>query len=487
MPPPPPLSWDDLATRRVGIWGWGIEGRMARARLGALGVDPVVVDDDPRAGDGANDPGASDVVGFEAGGADALAGCEVVVKSPGVSRWRPEVAALQARGVQVVGGLGLWMQEVDRSRVAAVTGSKGKSTTVSVMGHLLDGLGQRAFVGGNLGVPPYAPEAPTDVDWWVVETSSYQATDLWSAPPVVAVTSLHPDHLDWHGTAERYYADKLSMCRLPGAALTVANGADPVLRARAGQLGPRVQWVDAGAGAAADAGAGAGARPAWVETLGLVGEHNVTNALIARACLFAMGVPGADDDDALAAAAAGFEGLPSRLRSVGVVEGVEFVDDSLSTNVGSTAAALSAFASRAVALIVGGFDRGIDYQPLGDALRRRRQPTLVLTVPDAGARIGTAVRAGGLAAGVEVSDMAVEAGAVDAAFAWARARSGGPGLGAVVLLSPAAPSYGHFADYRERSAAFVAAMRKYAAGEQPSSTNAGGEDRLTTGTTWDLD
>ncbi len=439
MPLPPPLSWAGVAARgAVGIWGWGIEGHVAWRRLRDLGADPVVVDDDPPAG--ADVP----VLAFAGAGWEALRRCQVVVKSPGVSRYRPEVAELERRGVAVVGGLGLWLEEVDRGRVVCVTGTKGKSTTVSIMGHLLDGLGQRAFVGGNLGVPPYAPEASTDVQWWVVETSSYQATDCWSCPPVVAVTSLHPDHLDWHRTAERYYTDKLSLCRLPGADLTVAAGRDPLLRSLRPRLGPRVQWVESPSPV-----------PAWVDALGLVGAHNATNALIAQACLVAAGVPGADDDQAMAAAAAGFGGLPSRLTPLGSVGGVEFVDDSLSTNVLPTLAALDAYAGRRVALIAGGFDRGIDYGPLGDYLRQRRDPTLVLTVPDAGARIGATIRALPLPDGLTVRDEEQEAGAVEAAYRWARPDG-------VVLLSPAAPSYGHFVDYRERSAAFLAAMRRCA-------------------------
>lgn len=438
MPLPPPLTWSDVAARRVGIWGWGIEGRVAWRRLRDLGGDPVVVDDQPP-----KEPDAT-VLPFAAGGWGALQGCDVVIKSPGVSRYRPEVAALEAQGTAVVGGLGLWLEEVDRRAVVCVTGTKGKSTTVSIMGHLLGALGQRAFVGGNLGVPPYAAEAPTDVNWWVVETSSYQATDCWSCPPVVAVTSLHPDHLDWHGSAERYYADKLGLCRLPGAELTVANGGDRLVRSFRDRLGPRVQWVHAPERS-----------PAWVGALGLVGAHNATNALIAQACLVAMGVPGTDDAQALAEAAKGFGGLPSRLRPVGSVGGVEFVDDSLSTNVLPALAALDAYPNRRVALIVGGFDRGIDYQPLAAYLHTRRVPTLVLTVPDVGARIGATLRAGSLPGHIEVRDVGREADAVAGGYAWARPDG-------VVLLSPAAPSYGHFVDYRERSAAFVAAMRRCA-------------------------
>src|SRR2546429_8906488 len=80
----------------------------------------------------------------------------------------------------------------------------------------------------------------------MIETSSYQATDLNCSPPVVAVTSLHPDHLDWHGDVETYYRDKLSACSQPGADLTVANGDSGPLRERAGLLGPRVEWIGAG-------------------------------------------------------------------------------------------------------------------------------------------------------------------------------------------------------------------------------------------------
>ena len=99
----------------------------------------------------------------------------------------------------MVGGLGLWLAEADLRRVLCVTGTKGKSTTSSLTGHLLTGLGYRCMVGGNIGAVPYDPANAGDFDFWVIEVSSYQATDLPVSPPVVAVTSLHPDHLDWHG------------------------------------------------------------------------------------------------------------------------------------------------------------------------------------------------------------------------------------------------------------------------------------------------
>ena len=181
----------------------------------------------------------------------------------------------------MVGGLGLWLAEQDPRKVLCVTGTKGKSTTVSVTGHLLTGLGYECLVAGNIGVVPYDPAEERDFDYWVIEVSSYQATDLPCTPPVTAVTSLHPDHLDWHGGVERYYRDKLSMCSQPGADLTVANGDSELLRQHEKLLGPRVEWVSQDDEPAAG----------WMEPLGLLGRHNRRNALIARRCLAALGVP----------------------------------------------------------------------------------------------------------------------------------------------------------------------------------------------------
>jgi UDP-N-acetylmuramoyl-L-alanine---L-glutamate ligase len=436
----PKLSWSDLRGARVGVYGLGLEGLVNVRKLTSLGVEPVLVDDKPA-------PSAIDgrpVLSAGHGGLAALEKCDVVVKSPGVSRYKPEIQRLEERGLPVAGGLGLWLAEADTQRVVCVTGTKGKSTAVSIAGHLLNGLGYRCLVGGNIGLPPWDPQvADGPWDYWFIEVSSYQATDLPVSTPVTAVTSLHPDHLPWHHGDENYYDDKLSMCSQPGADLTVANGDSELIRARMAQLGPRVDWVHADDSPAA----------AWMDNLGLLGRHNRRNALIVQHCLRALGVPEAADEAALAEAAQGFEQLLSRLQVVAEVDGVTFVDDSLSTNVLPTLAALDAFPGRRVALIVGGHDRGIDYTPLAAGLRDRAAPTLVLTLPDSGPRIhaeldaaldGVPSRLDGI---VECDDLD---DAVARGFGWARPDG-------VVLLSPAAPSFGHFKDYRDRGEAFTRA------------------------------
>jgi UDP-N-acetylmuramoylalanine--D-glutamate ligase len=502
------LAWPDLAGKRVGVWGFGREGSASLRKLRSMGVESVLVDDNPPAkADTTGGAAADGILATADGGLDALLKCDVVIKTPGISRYRPEADRLREAGVVLTGGLALWLAEQaaagNLSRVVVVTGTKGKSTTSSVMGHLLNGLGYRAAVGGNIGNVPYDPVLPRGENsprtppanegaarppvppagspsasrppeqYWIIEVSSYQATDLGVTPPVTAVTSLHPDHLPWHGGVEQYYRDKLSACSQPGAELTIANGDSDEIRERRPLLGPAVRWV----GEDDEPGA------TWMEPLGLPGRHNRRNALIARQVLLGLGIEGADDDARLAAAAAGYVGLPSRLATIGTVTaagalvtsgtdagpgpapgpGVRFVDDSLSTNVLPTLAALDAFPGQRVALIVGGQDRGIDYGELADGVMARAGETAVLTLPDSGPRISAAFkgRAGGpgapgapgTASAVSVQDCPDLDTAVRAGFTWAKPDG-------VVLLSPAAPSFGHFKNYSDRAAAFSRAMRE---------------------------
>jgi UDP-N-acetylmuramoylalanine--D-glutamate ligase len=439
---PTARSWADLAGARVGVWGLGVEGQASVRRLAAVGVTPVLVDDRGGAARAEARPDLA-VLATADGGLDALAACEVVVKAPGISRHHDACRHLVAAGVAVVGGLGLWLEGADRARVLATTGTKGKSTTTAIAGHLLTAWGYRVVMGGNIGVPPWDPAVPADADWWVIEVSSYQATDVTTAPEVVAVTSLHADHLTWHGDEETYVRDKLSLAARPGVRITVANGDDANLRARRPLLGADVRWVGE-----ADAGP-------WSDGLGLVGAHNRVNAAVARAALVELGVPQAGSDAALTAAAAGFEGLDSRLQLVATVGGVDFVDDGLSTNVLPTLAALAAYPGRRVALLVGGQDRGIDYAPLARGLQDRGDPTLVIALPDNGERIAAALRTDPApAVTVEEADD-LEAG-VRRAHGWARPDG-------VVLLSPAAPSFGRFRDYRHRAEVFTAAAKALSA------------------------
>jgi len=427
-----PLGWADLAGARVGVFGAGVEGRTALARLAGLTTDVVVVDDRPT---GVVD--GHEVVGTSSGGIGLLATCDVVIKSPGISAYREDVVGLEASGVAVVGGIGLTLHEADRERVVCVTGTKGKSTTSSVLGHLGRAAGLRVEVTGNIGLPPFDPGIPDDLDLLVVETSSFQALDVADAPGIVVVTSLDVDHLDWHGSVERYQADKLSLTSLPGAGRTLVPAGDPALERHTDLLGGEVGWVGAGAGR-------------WADALGMAGEHNLANAELAAAALRSLGVALASDPLALEQAAAGYAGLPGRFHLIAERSGVSYIDDGLATNVLPTLAALRAVAGRRLAILVGGHDRGIDYRELVGALADREEATLVLGLPESGRRLVEAVVARRPAAQAMAVDSIAEA--VVAADRWV-------GEDGVVLLSPAAPSFSQFASWKERSAAFGEAVR----------------------------
>jgi UDP-N-acetylmuramoyl-L-alanine---L-glutamate ligase len=425
-------GWSGLAGLKVGVWGVGVEGAATLRRLAADRTTPYAVVD--RVAGAASD--GREVLALDDGGLDRLLECDVVIKSPGISPYDEPARALTDAGVRLTGGLALWLEDAPRDRVACLTGTKGKSTATAIAGALCRGLGHDTFVGGNIGRAPWDPSVTTAA-WSFVETSSYQAHDVTTGPRVVAVTSLSQDHLVWHHGYETYVRDKLSLCTRPGVEVVVTPAADAELARYADLLGPHVTPVEE-----VDA--------PWTDGLGLIGRHNLRNALLARAVLVALGVPGADDDAALAAAAASYEPLPSRLTRVGRVGDVEFVDDSLSTNTLPTLAAVESFPGRRVALLVGGQDRGIDYAPLALGLRESAD-LLVLTLPDNGPRIADTIRS--LAPTVAVEECADLRSAVRRGHEWAVPDG-------VVLLSPAAPSFGVFRDYAERAEVFTAAMRE---------------------------
>lgn len=422
------ISFSDLAGRRVGVFGLGVEGRAASERLLALGCEVVKVDDNPESTD------EPDVLASREGGMAALANCEAVVKSPGISRYRSDVVDLHKGGVPILGGVGMWLEEFDRSRVICVTGTKGKSTVTTVMGHLATRLGTPSAVTGNLGTPPFAPGLALDGKLVVVETSSFQATDVAHSPSVVVVTSLGEDHVDWHGSVARYQADKLSLTRQRGARRTVIADTRQ-LREHREQLGGEVLCVSEEI-------------PMLAAALGLSGRHGAMNAAVAVSALRAAGIDGADDRARLFEAARGYEPLAGRFKQIATHDGIRFIDDSLATNPLPTIAAIDAVGSARLALLIGGHDRGVDYDELVAIIASRKPAMLVVTLPDNGPAIGALLRA---RSSVEVMDANGVDEAVRAAVAWL------DGSG-VVLLSPAAPSFSQFKNWKERSDAFATAV-----------------------------
>jgi UDP-N-acetylmuramoylalanine--D-glutamate ligase len=445
------VRFSDLAGRRVGVWGAGREGLAAHRALREQ--DPasevVIYTDQPVPPEEREAFGESARFADGAAGFGALESCEVVIRSPGVSRYRPEVASLAAAGVELTTGTNLWFAEHGDERIVAVTGTKGKSTTSSLIAHLLNESGVRATLGGNVGHPlldHLQADPPPDV--WVLELSSFQAADLERGPSIGVLLNIHPEHLDWHGTPERYLADKLNMLTRRDDTVAVLNHADPRVSALADGLA-EVRWFGDEPGLHADKRGGIrrGADLLYEPgTLRLRGVHNALNACAALTAVAELGL----DPTALDEPLRSFEPLPHRLEPVGTHAGRAFVNDSISTTPAAAIAALDALAGSPIAMIVGGYERGQDYT----ALARRiveSSVELVVGLPDTGKRIVAEVETAGGGPATRLARDVEEA---------VRVAAEGVPAGGVVLLSPAAPSYVQFRNFEERGAAFARAAAR---------------------------
>ena len=436
---------------RIALWGWGREGRATyravRSRLPALPMTLFCGEaesDDARA---LADPALA-VVATPPG--RSLADFAVVLKSPGISPYGEDAVAAAAAGTRFLGGTALWFGERAGAdgrvpATACITGTKGKSTSTALLAHLLRAGGVRTALAGNIGLP-LLELLDGEAEAWAIELSSYQTGDVAAgggSPDVAVVLNLFPEHLDWHGGEARYLRDKLRLVTDTRPRVTVLNAADPRLAALA--LPGEVRWFGSPAGwhlrgavlhRGTDAVLDAAALP-------LPGRHNRLNLCAVLAAIDALG----HDAAALAPHVASFAPLPHRLQPLGRRDGLDWVDDSISTTPHATLAALEMHASRRVALIVGGHDRGLDWQGFADAMAARA-PHAVVTTGANGPRIHDLLAPLAAGGGFRL------AAATDLGAAVAEARRLLQGEG-VVLLSPGAPSFGAYRDYAERGCHFA--------------------------------
>ena len=427
-----------MASSEAAIWGYGREGQAALAHLKETRPDLklVILNDTPISDAPA---GLECLTGDAAKDALISGRFALVVKSPGISLYQPEIAQAKAKGTRFTSGTNLWFEAHPNARTIAVTGTKGKSTVSRLIHHLLVKGGYDAKLLGNVGVAALN-EKPAR-DWTVFELSSYQLADFDHAAEIGVLTNLYPEHAPWHGGVEAYYRDKLNIFR-DAKTLAIANRAHRDVFAHVKDRANLI-WFNDEAGFYEKGGKlFFGTHEVRVENFALRGAHNVAN--LAAACTAAdqAGVKGLRERVDMA----GFEQLAHRLEEF-TARGITCVDDSISTVPQATLAALAAYASRPVVLIAGGSDRGQDYEELADELMRAKMAALIL-LPVTGARLRAALAKRG--ASFPMIDAGKLAEAVTQAFAHV------PKDG-VVLLSPAAPSFEEFKNFEERGEAFKAA------------------------------
>ena len=391
--------------------------------------------------------GAGVEVFLDTDGLAQLEGTRTVVKSPGVPREAPVIAAALDRGIEVMGEMELAWRALP-NRFVGVTGTNGKTTTVELLGHLYRSAAEPVAVAGNVGTALSELVGEVDPETTIVcECSSFQLEDSVAFAPECAVfLNLAPDHLDRHADLESYLAAKLRIFANQGNDdIAVYNADDPMLAGTdLGGCGRRIAFCR---GAAPDCEVAVAEGTIFydgepllpVAELGLFGEHNVANAMAAAAAALAMGI----DREAVREGLRSFAGVPHRLEQVAEIGGVRFVNDSKATNVASATVGIRAFEG-GIHAILGGSDKGEPFAPLAEPLAERaRAAYLVGATAERMAReLAPAVEAG------------VELHRCDGLEDAVRRAADAAAPGEVVLLSPACASFDAFENYERRGDRF---------------------------------
>jgi UDP-N-acetylmuramoyl-L-alanine---L-glutamate ligase len=438
----------ELADQRVAVWGYGREGRAAlstlRRRLPRLPLTLICAESEA-ASLGAHADSRLSIITATVDAA-TLCAFDVVIKSPGISAYRPEIAQARNHRVRFTSGSALWFAEHPEARTICVTGTKGKSTVTALVAHLLRKSGKCVALAGNIGLPLLdLLDADTQVlpcvpAWWAIELSSFQTRDFDGAPSVAVINNIYEEHLDWHTTRERYVSDKLAIA---DRAHRLVVGAQPeVLERTAAHPCRTVFGTDSG-WHVRDAAIWRGAQRQFdLSRSPLPGVHNAQNVCAALVAIEAAG----EDALSMVDAVESFQPLPHRLQSLGLRDGLEYINDSISTTPYATMEALRSLGDRAVTVLVGGFDRGLDWSVFADYAAKHSLHAIV-TMGANGASIASILDR------ISAAEFSVaRADSLSAAMECARAMT--PSGGAI-LLSPGAPSFDQFHDYAERGREFA--------------------------------
>jgi UDP-N-acetylmuramoylalanine--D-glutamate ligase len=368
-------------------------------------------------------------------------GCDLIIKTPGIPASTPAIVKALQSGVRLTSHSQIFLSNYPRGKVIGITGTKGKSTTASLIYHFLHWAGVPAELVGNIGQPPLARVGKVANDtWFVHEFSSHQLAEIETSPHIAVVLNIVPEHLDYYRTFEEYVAAKENITKFQTADDFLVFAADyPIPTAIAQRtkaslkpfsLEDRIDHI---------------IDPSEIP---LPGKSNFQNVLAAIAAASLCGVDPARMGDAIRS----FRALPHRLEPVGTFRGITFYDDSIATVPDATLAALEALGSDVQTLLLGGHERNLDFTDLG-----RQLPANIRTIilfPPTGTRIWKAIAANStnpsLPQAFFVRDMEQ---AVQIAYEHTE-------KGKICLLSPAASSFGLFRDYKERGEQFKAFIRR---------------------------
>lgn len=378
---------------------------------------------------------------FGPGYLDSLAPgkCDVVIKTPGIPASLDPIARARKSGCILTSHSQIFLSNYPHKKIIGVTGTKGKSTTTSLIYEMLKRGGLPAELVGNIGQPPLARLASAAPEsYFVHEFSSHQLAEIQASPHIAVLLNIVPEHLDYYSSFEEYLAAKENITRFQQSEdFLVFNPAysipNAIARRTKATLKP-FSITDDNLGAL------------W--EIPLAGKFNLQNIMAAVTAASLCGVT----PEAIRAAIREFRPLPHRLEPVGTYNGVTFYDDSIATVPDATLAALDALGPGVQTLILGGHERNLDFSDFGANLPGNIKS--VILFPPTGERIWKAIL--GYSRNSTLPEAFFVSGMEEAVkIAYARTEPG-----KICLLSPASPSFGTFKDYRERGDSFKAFVKE---------------------------
>ncbi len=431
---------------KVAIVGFDTEGRSSYKYFAAQGHDITICDQKT---DIEVPKGAASSLGEHY--LENLDEYDLIVRTAGLP---PRAILQQNPGIdtKITTQINEFFRATPTQNIIAVTGTKGKGTTSSLIANMLDAAGKHVFIGGNIGIPvlDFLPKLHRD-SWVVLELSSFQLSDMQYAPHIGVCLMVVPEHLNWHADMDDYVAAKSRMFALQNSddiAISLAGNEVSQSIAEAGN-GHQIPFF---------AEPGAHVEDGWIRIneqticatsdLKLIGPHNWQNACAAITAVWQV----APDAKAIKKVLTSFSGLEHRLEFVREVGGVKYYDDSFGTTPETAAVAIEAFQEPKV-VILGGSDKGAEYDVLADVVANNNVRRAVI-IGETGAKIITALQRAGF------TDISLGGETLESAFAICTEVAQ---PGDVVLLSTGCASFGMFKNYKDRGEQFkklVAALRE---------------------------
>ncbi|KMT65834.1 UDP-N-acetylmuramoyl-L-alanine--D-glutamate ligase [Catenovulum maritimum] len=373
------------------------------------------------------------------GGLDLLAQghFKTIVKSPGISLYRDELVQAKLNGSLVTSSTNLWFQRFPDAKKIIVTGTKGKSTTATLLHYCLSLFGMDLCLAGNLGTPLIDVEPGKD--WTILELSSYQLADLTESADISILLNLFPEHIPWHKSVEQYYLDKTHSLKLSSS--IICNGQSQLVSQYLVDVTDKTTHFDTPNGFNVKDHQLYYKEDLLQHNFTLKGDHNLANLVCVLTLLDQLKLSWRS----ILMKLADFEALPHRMELFVDANGIEFINDSISTTPESTKCAIECLANTKLFLLLGGAERQQNYLELLSYLETLDIGHIAL--------IGVT--------GKRINDYLISVNSKLNFAYYDRLKDACVSIqklvkpGEKVLLSPAAPSFGEFDNFQQRGDAFL--------------------------------